>query len=32
MVSGRHFLQEDSAAEIAELLARFLDRLDQRGV
>jgi haloalkane dehalogenase len=32
MVSGRHFLQEDSAAEIAGLLACFLDRLDQRGV
>jgi haloalkane dehalogenase len=28
MVTGRHFLQEDSGAEIAELIRSFLDRLD----
>jgi haloalkane dehalogenase len=28
MVTGRHFLQEDSGAEIAELIRAFLDRLD----
>ena len=27
MVTGRHFLQEDSGAEIARLIAAFLDRL-----
>jgi hypothetical protein len=26
MVTGRHFLQEDSGPEIAELIAAFLDR------
>ena len=26
MVTGRHFLQEDSGAEIARLIAAFLDR------
>jgi pimeloyl-ACP methyl ester carboxylesterase len=26
MVTGRHFLQEDSGAEIARLIATFLDR------
>ena len=26
MVTGRHFLQEDSGAEIAGLIAAFLDR------
>ena len=31
MVTGRHFLQEDSAPEIAGLIASFLDRLDQQG-
>ena len=31
MVTGRHFLQEDSGAEIAGLICSFLDRLDQRG-
>jgi pimeloyl-ACP methyl ester carboxylesterase len=29
MVTGRHFLQEDSGAEIAGLIGSFLDRLDQ---
>src|SRR5271155_2685492 len=28
MVTGRHFLQEDSGAEIAGLIGSFLDRLD----
>ncbi len=28
MVTGRHFLQEDSGAEIAGLIRAFLDRLD----
>ena len=31
LVTGRHFLQEDSGPEIAQLICRFLDRLDQRG-
>jgi len=31
MVTGRHFLQEDSGPEIAALIAVFLDRLDERG-
>ncbi len=31
MVTGRHFLQEDSGPEIAALVAGFLDRLDQGG-
>jgi len=31
LVTGRHFLQEDSAPEIAGLIASFLDRLDQQG-
>jgi pimeloyl-ACP methyl ester carboxylesterase len=30
LVTGRHFLQEDSGAEIAELIRSFLDRLDER--
>jgi len=30
LVTGRHFLQEDSAAEIAELVSGFLDRLDRK--
>jgi len=29
LVTGRHFLQEDSGAEIAELIRSFLDRLDR---
>jgi pimeloyl-ACP methyl ester carboxylesterase len=29
MVTGRHFLQEDSGAAIAGLIGSFLDRLDQ---
>jgi pimeloyl-ACP methyl ester carboxylesterase len=32
LVTGRHFLQEDSGSEIAELICSFLDRLDQREV
>lgn len=28
LVTGRHFLQEDSGAEIAEKINRFLDRID----
>ena len=28
LVTGRHFLQEDSALEIAGLIRSFLDRLD----
>ncbi|WP_428486175.1 alpha/beta fold hydrolase [Rhodopila sp.] len=28
LVTGRHFLQEDSGPEIAELVSAFLDRLD----
>jgi haloalkane dehalogenase len=31
LVTGRHFLQEDSGPEIAALVAAFLDRLDQGG-
>ena len=31
LVTGRHFLQEDSAPEIATLIASFLDRLDRQG-
>ena len=31
LVTGRHFLQEDSGYEIAGLIRSFLDRLDQRG-
>jgi haloalkane dehalogenase len=31
LVTGRHFLQEDSGPEIAALVAGFLDRLDQGG-
>ena len=30
LVTGRHFLQEDSALEIADLIRSFLDRLDKR--
>lgn len=30
LVTGRHFLQEDSGAEIAERINRFLDRIDGR--
>ena len=30
LVTGRHFLQEDSGAEIAEKINRFLDRIDGR--
>jgi haloalkane dehalogenase len=29
MVTGRHFLREDSGPEIAGLISAFLDRLDQ---
>jgi len=29
LVTGRHFLQEDSGAEIAEKINRFLDRIDR---
>ena len=28
LVTGRHFLQEDSGAEIAEKINKFLDRID----
>jgi pimeloyl-ACP methyl ester carboxylesterase len=31
LVTGRHFLQEDSAPEIAGLITSFLDRLDVNG-
>jgi len=31
LVTGRHFLQEDSAPEIARLITSFLDRLDGDG-
>jgi pimeloyl-ACP methyl ester carboxylesterase len=31
LVTGRHFLQEDSASDIARLISFFLDRLDQQG-
>jgi pimeloyl-ACP methyl ester carboxylesterase len=31
LVTGRHFLQEDSGPEIARLVAAFLDRLGQQG-
>ena len=31
LVTGRRFLQEDSAPEIAALIASFLDRLDRQG-
>jgi haloalkane dehalogenase len=31
MVTGRHFLQEDSGPEIADLIGAFLDRLDGQG-
>lgn len=31
LVTGRHFLQEDSAPEIARLIGSFLDRLDMNG-
>ncbi|SIO48608.1 hypothetical protein SAMN05443247_06218 [Bradyrhizobium erythrophlei] len=30
LVTGRHFLQEDSGAEIVEKINRFLDRIDWR--
>ncbi len=30
MVTGRHFLQEDSGPEIATLVAAFLNRLDEK--
>ncbi len=30
LVTGRHFLQEDSSPEIASLIISFLDRLDQK--
>jgi len=32
LVTGKHFLQEDSGPEIARLVIQFLDRLDLRGV
>jgi haloalkane dehalogenase len=32
LVTGRHFLQEDSGPEIADLIRSFLDRLDKRQV
>ena len=32
LVTGRHFLQEDSGPEIARLIIQFLDRLDEKGV
>jgi haloalkane dehalogenase len=28
LVTGRHFLQEDSGAEIAQKINRFLDRIE----
>jgi len=31
LVTGRHFLQADSAPEIARLIGSFLDRLDVSG-
>ena len=31
LVTGRHFLQEDSGAEIADLINDFLDRLAHTG-
>ena len=31
LVTGRHFLQEDSGPEIARLVAAFLDRLEPQG-
>jgi len=31
MVTGRHFLQEDSGPEIGKLIATFLGRLDRQG-
>lgn len=31
LVTGRHFLQEDSGIEIAGLIRSYLERLDQRG-
>lgn len=31
LVTGRHFLQEDSGPEIAALIGGFLDRLDAKG-
>jgi haloalkane dehalogenase len=30
LVTGRHFLQEDSGVEIAEKINDFLDRIDAR--
>jgi haloalkane dehalogenase len=30
LVTGRHFLQEDSGEEIAGKINRFLDRIDGR--
>jgi pimeloyl-ACP methyl ester carboxylesterase len=30
LVTGRHFLQEDSGAEIAEKINNFLDHIDGR--
>jgi pimeloyl-ACP methyl ester carboxylesterase len=30
LVTGRHFLQEDSGPEIAEKINNFLDRIDER--
>jgi hypothetical protein len=30
LVTGRHFLQEDSAPEIAALIVAFLNRLDRK--
>jgi pimeloyl-ACP methyl ester carboxylesterase len=32
LVTGRHFLQEDSGPEIAGLISTFLDRLTSREV
>jgi hypothetical protein len=31
LVTGRHFLQEDSAPEITGFIASFLDHLDRQG-
>src|SRR6266852_4424152 len=30
LVTGRHFLQEDSGGEIAQKINRFLDRIEER--
>jgi hypothetical protein len=31
LVTGRHFLQEDSGAEIGQLVGSFIERLDEKG-